>query len=288
MSARARIIVGVGILILLGAAGARAQEVAFAVVNGLAPGAELNRLNLETGELTPVGGIGVPVTQIAFDAAGSLYGVNPDDDELIAIDITTGSAVSIGALGVPIVETFGLAVDADGGLWMTAREDTGATSLFAVDGTTGAATWRAAVDEALFGALAAHDGVLVMASYVLSEVDPVTGAVTPVPGSDLGIWWTRALDFDDEGNLWGLMLCGPCAAPYDVLRVLPVDPATGVLIGDGVAEPPGTWGLAILPGGVFLDGFETGNLASWSTNQLDASQGPLLYRDPSRTITLSD
>lgn len=288
MSRSTRSAVSAVVVMLVAAAAAAAQGVAFTVVGGFDPDTEVNRLNLETGELTPVGGIGFPVTHIAFDPAGSLYGVNPDDDELIAIDIMTGSAVSVGPLGVPIVETFGLAVDADGGLWMTAREDTGATSLFEVDRSTGAATWRAAVDESLFGALAAHDGVLVMASYVLSVVDSVTGAVTPVPGSDLGIWWTRALDFDDEGNLWGLMLCGPCAAPFDVLRVLPVDSATGVLIGNGVAEPPGTWGLAILPGGVFVDGFETGNLASWSTSQLDDSTRSRLYRDPSRPTTHSN
>jgi hypothetical protein len=146
---------------------------------------------------------------------------------------------------------------------MAALDDTLGPSLFEVDSGTGAASWRAAVDETHMGALAADGDTVFIASYHLAVLDTTSGAAAPVPGSNLGIWWTRALDFDDHGNLWGIMLCGPCMVPWDVLMTLSIDPATGLIVGDGAHEPHGTWGLAVLPGGVFLDGFETGDLTAW-------------------------
>lgn len=263
MKARALTVVGAAILVLSGTAGAGAQGVAFAVFDGWSPDAALHRLNLETGDLTPVGEIGFPSTHIAFDAGGSLYGIDPVNGQLLQIDVMTGSGSPLGALGFAIVEVKGLTFDADGHLWMAAIDDAQGPSLFEVDRDTGTATWVGGIDEAYIGALASSGGTVFTASYTLATLDTTTGGATALPGSSLGIWWALALDFDDHGSLWGLMLCGPCMVPWDVLRTLSIDPATGLIVGDGSSEPSGTWGLAILPGGIFLDGFETGNLNAW-------------------------
>jgi len=263
MKTGALIVVGATILVLSATAGAGAQGVAFAVFDGWSPNAALVRLNLETGDLTPVGGIGFPSTHIAFDAAGALFGIDPVNGQLLQIDVMTGSGSPLGGLGSAIVEVKGLTFDDDGHLWMAAIDDAMGPSLFEIDRDTGAATWIGAIDEAYVGALASSGDTVFTASSALANLDTTTGGATALPGSSLGIWWTLALDFDDHGSLWGLMLCGPCMVPWDVIRTLSIDPASGLIVGDGSSEPSGVFGLAILPGGVFLDGFETGDLSAW-------------------------
>jgi len=263
MKTRVLMVIGATILVLFATAGAGAQGVAFAVFDGWSSDAALHRLNLESGELTPVGGIGFPSTHIAFSAAGALYGIDPVNGQLLQIDVMTGSGSPVGGLGSAIVEVKGLTFDGDGHLWMAAIDDAMGPSLFEIDRDTGAATWIGAIDEAYVGALASSGDTVFTASYALATLDTTTGGATALPGSSLGIWWTVALDFDDHGSLWGLMLCGPCMVPWDVLRTLSIDPATGLIVGDGSSEPSGVFGLAILPGGVFLDGFETGDLNAW-------------------------
>ena len=206
----ARIALTCVVLALLAATGAGAQGAAFALVDGWRAEASLHHLNLESGALIRIGPVGQPCTNIAFDTAGELYGVDPVNGHLLLIDVMTGSGSPIGALGRSIVEATGLTFDADDRLWMAAWDDTLGQSLFEVDRDTGAADWVSVIDEAHFGALASTGGTVFTASNTLATLDTTSGAVTPVPGSDLGIWWTRALDFDDQGNLKGLMLCGPC------------------------------------------------------------------------------
>jgi len=260
------------VLALLTATGAGAQGVAFALFDGWETEASLHHLDLETGALIRIGPVGRPCTNIDFDAAGALYGIDPVNSQLILIDAMTASSSPIGALGGSIAEVTGLTFDTAGRLWMAARDDALGPSLFEVDRDTGAAVWVSAVDEAYFGALASTGGTVFTASDILATMDTTTGVVTPVPGSDLGIWWTRALDFDDLGTLRGLLLCGPCAAPWDVLIVNPIDFNTGTLTGDSLFASHGTWGLAILHGGIFLDGFESGDLTAWSAGTGALSQ----------------
>ncbi len=260
-----RLISTSAVLALLAAATAAAQDVAFTVFEGWESQASLQRLDLTNGALTAVGAVGGPCTRIAFDADGSLYGVDPVNARLLRLDVSTGSGATVGSLGLTIVEATGLTFDADGHLWMAAFEEDLGPSLFEVDRDTGAATWIGAIDDAYIGALAAGGGTVLTASYALAALDTTSSAVTPVAGSSFGIWLARALDFDDHGNLRGLMLCGPCAAPFDVLITVIIDTDSGVISGFGPYEPSGTEGLAILPGGIFLDGFETADLAAWSS-----------------------
>ncbi len=274
MSARARIVLVGGILALLAAGGADAQGLAYAVVNGPYVDAELYRLSLETGELTPVGPIGRAVTHIAFDSEGLLYGIDSENAELLIIDVSDGSGVPVGLLGVEVTGVAGLTFDADNRLWMTAWDDALGPSLYEVDPGTGVATRRAAIGEAHFGSIAASGDGVFIASNSLAVIDTSTGSVVPLPSSNFGIWWSRALDFDGSGQLWSLMLCGPCSPPFDVLVMLVIDHSTGSISSDGLGEPHGTWGLAIFHDGVFVDGFESGDSSSWS----DFVAGPLEYQ----------
>jgi hypothetical protein len=259
-----RLVIGIGLVGMLTTPCALAQGVSFAVFDGPYPDAELNRQDLETGELTPVGPVGFPVTQIAFDRQGTLYGIDPSGARLVLINPMDGSGTPVGDLGVSIVAVAGLSFDSDGRLWMTAIDPSLGPSLFEIETGTGAASWTSSIDMAYFGALAGIEGTVYLASYTLSTIDTSTGFVSPVPGSTLEIWTGRALDADDDGRLWGLMLCGPCMLPWDVLITSAIDPGTGLLVDDGLTQPHGTWGLAILPGGLFLDGFETGHLGAWT------------------------
>jgi hypothetical protein len=53
--------------------------------------------------------------------------------------------------------------------------------------------------------------------------------------------------------------------PFDVLIMMTIDPTTGTSASTGLGEPHGTWGLAILDGGLFFDGFEAGDTSAWSS-----------------------
>ena len=268
MEQRARVVLTSLVFALLTVGVAGAQGLAFTIVDGPYPLlAKLNRLDLGNGELTPVGMVGNRATHIAFDSEGSLFSVDYENDQLLTIDVMSGSGTAVGSLGLGIYEVMGLTVDGDDRLWMTARDDVLGSSLYEVDRRTGEATWIAGIAEQYFGGLASHDGTVFIAANTLAEVDTTNGTVTPVPGSTLGIWWTRALDFDDLGALRGLLLCGPCMVPWDVLIVNPIEPETGTLTGDSLNAPHGTWGLAILRGGLFLDGFETGDTDAWSVTK---------------------
>jgi hypothetical protein len=257
-------------LVLLLAVNATAQGLAFAVFNGPYVDAELHRLNLETGVLTPVGPIGRAVTHIAFDSEGLLYGVDAENDQLLVIDVFGGAGRVVGPLGVSISDVYGLAFGAGGRLWMAAWDSAFGPSLYEIDRDTGMATRRFEIAEGHFGSLAAVGDTLFTASDTLAIVDTSTGSIEPIPSSTFEIWWARAMDFDGAGLLRGLMLCGPCMTPFDVLVLRPIDHTTGTFESDGPFEPHGTWGLAILREGLFLDGFESGDAAAWSSTVHDA------------------
>jgi hypothetical protein len=264
MSIQVSRVVVSAVLVFLAAAGAGAQGVAFVALNGPYTHAELHRLDLVSGELALVGAIGFPVTHIAFDSTGVLFGVNFTQNQLITIDVMNGSGTVVGPFGVTATEVQGLAFTDDGRLWMAAQDDNHGPSVFQVDPVTGQATWFADLVEAYFGSLAGNGETLLLASYSLAEMDLSTGVTTPIPSSDFGLWSARAVDFDDLGALWSLMLCGPCMGPSDVLTMRTIDRTTGTVEGDGPYEPHGTWGLAFLHGGLFLDGFESGDSDQWS------------------------
>lgn len=267
MNIRVRIIVLVAALVVVSATHSHAQGIAFAVFNGPYSDAELHRLDLATGDLAPVGMVGHRATHIAFDSSGALYGVDSGPDQLITIDVMNGSGTVVGPFGVVTTVVRGLTFTDDGRLWMTGREEIRGPSLYEINPATGEATWHANLTEDTFGSLAGSGDTLFLARASLTEMDISTGVTTPFPASQFKIWSARAIDFDDLGRLWSLMLCGVCMGPADVLTVRTIDRTTGTIEGDGPYEPHGTWGLAILRGGLFLDGFESGTTSAWAVVQ---------------------
>lgn len=69
-----------------------------------------------TGAATEVGDMGADVTALAAASDGTIYGLDPSDDELVTIDTATGVATVVGPLGISI-ENSGLDFDASGVLW---------------------------------------------------------------------------------------------------------------------------------------------------------------------------
>jgi len=252
-------------LLVMTAAVVEAQGIAYTVSGEQRGSSFLYQLDLETGELVPVGAIGFAVTQIAFDADGRLYGVGHESDELLVIDPISGAGAPVGPLGVEVVEVTGLTAGEGARLWMTALGDVDGPSLYEIDTSSGTATRRAAISYDHLGSLARRAGTVYVVTSTLGVLNLSTGAVTPVPGTNLGIWWARAADLDADGALHGLMLCQVCMGPMDVLIASTIQTSTGTILGQGVGVPHGTWGLAILQDGVFLDGFESAGLTRWHT-----------------------
>ncbi len=139
-------------------------------------------MDLETGELTPVGLIGHRVTHIAFDSAGILYGVDSSTDQLLIINVAGRRRSPVGSFGVGVYDVKGLTADADDRLWLVAGDDNLGPSLFEIDRVSGAATRVAGIAEQHFGSLASHDDRVFIATDTLAVVDTTNGAVTPVPG----------------------------------------------------------------------------------------------------------
>lgn len=253
-----------------------AQNLAYAVVDGTYPSsAELHLLDLRTGDLNSIGATAHPITHLALDSTGTLYGVDPNADQLMVIDTGTGAAVPVGPLDTDVEWVSGLAIDDDDTLWMTALTGRSAAALYSIDLASATATWRFELPSEYTGALA-HDGTqLITASWTLSIIDVATGDLIPVSGQPLGIWGGRALDVDDEGMVIGLMLCGPCMLPWDVLTLAAIDQTTGELVATGPNQPHGTWGLAAIPGSLFFDGFETGDATGWlPTSEITIPSAP--------------
>jgi hypothetical protein len=252
------------VLVILAAGVAGADGVAYTVGILLGPEAELQRVSLGSGAATPVGVLGFQVTGLAFDAAGTLFGVDASTDHLVVIDRATGVASAVGPLGVDVLDVRGLTFDHEGCLWMVALvEETGA-SLFEIDPASGSTLLVAGIPAEYLGALASLGETVYMAASTLVVVDTSTGAVQPVAGSDLGSWWARALDRGSRDDLRGLMLCTTCETPFEVLQLQGVDPVTGNAVETGPYLTPSTWGLAIVPGSLFYDGFESGDAAGWT------------------------
>lgn len=160
-------------------------------------------IDLATGAGTLVGPNGLgPVADIAFDAAGTLYGWAEHDDDLVSIDLTTGAASVLGDSGLD-TRGSGLAFDASGTLWSAGNADsTRGGVLHTIDPSTGLSTGTLplasstggrlgalAFDAAgtLFAADAATTGTPA-SSLSLLTIDTTTGVVTQVgstvPGLD--------------------------------------------------------------------------------------------------------
>lgn len=198
-----------------GAPPAAAQTSALTAIN-YGPERGLHRIDLVTGELTPVGPLGLPAGRmdaLAFLPSGELMAVDIAGD-LLRIDPVTGQGTVIGSLGLEPLFGFylDLAADACGWLWMTALPGPKYESyaLYRIDPATGAAELRgtlpmpveqlAARGNQLYG-LVNNPGE----NPRIVEVDPELLTLTEIAELDgLSDASTYALDFDSGGDLLGL------------------------------------------------------------------------------------
>src|SRR4030088_258139 len=93
----------------------------------------VGRVDVPTGNVTIVGNSGAPLTDIAFDPSGNLFGISFTN--LYRINTTTGAATLIGPTGIPGGNAL---VFGTNGTLFAAGNTT--TNLFSVNPSTGAGT----------------------------------------------------------------------------------------------------------------------------------------------------
>jgi hypothetical protein len=172
----------------------------------------LGRVDLDSGAVSIVGQMGQAMTDIAFDAAGGLWGVA--GDSLYRINRQTGSTQFVAGLDTTVNS---LAFDADGTLYAAN------TRLLTLNKANGEATPRGAGPTGFesSGDLAFVGGSLYLSSTqpvadTLFRIDATTGAASAV-GDGLGVARVYGLATDDNVHLYGLT----------GQRVVRIDPATG-------------------------------------------------------------
>jgi len=158
---------------------------------------------------------------LASPASAQLYGIDLQNDQVLAIDPATGAATVAGPLGF---DTNATAADfaPDGTLWMLARSvATGEDALYTVDLATGAATQVVTVDfGGGHGIAFSPDGSILYAidNPDLVTIDTGTGAVSTV--GNMGI-----------GSNAPSLTKGPSGTLYTVVNatheLYEVDPSTG-------------------------------------------------------------
>ncbi len=187
-------------------------------------------IDVATGAGTLVGPNGLgPVADIAFDAAGTLYGwAERGQDDLVTLDLTTGAASVVADSGLD-TRGSGLAFDASGVLWSAGNADSSrggvlrtidpitglSTGTLPLASSTGGRLGALAFDDAgtLFAADAATTGTPA-SSLSLLTIDTTTGVVTQVgstlPGLDAIAFRVTAVPEPSAALLvaWGLSVIG--------------------------------------------------------------------------------
>jgi hypothetical protein len=168
-------------------------------------------VDVDSGQVTLIGDMGVEMTDIAFAQDGRLFGV--DFETLYEIDPRTAATTTIGSHDVPGGNA--LVFAADGTLYAMGGTS---TQLYEVDPASGASTALGDVGGFSAGDLAFYGGELFLATagHVLVQIDlgpPATGADVGA----FGFFDVYGLATSDGGVLYGV-------AGDDIFSV---DPATG-------------------------------------------------------------
>jgi hypothetical protein len=179
---------------------------------------QLAVVDVDSGEVTLVGDMGVAMTDIAFAQDGRLFGL--DFTTLYEIDRRTAEVTPIGGHGIPGGNA--LVFAADGTLYGMGGTS---TQLFQVDPDTGASTPLGNVGELSAGDLAFAGGELYLAS--LSDTLVRIDLGPPASGTTVGAFGfsdVYGLATSDAGVLYGL-------SGTEVFRVDPVSGA-GTFLSD--------------------------------------------------------
>lgn len=135
------------------------------------------RVNVETGATTLIGNTGIPLTDVAVNAQGALYGLTFDD--LYTIDATTAVARRLGAHQIPAANA--LAFAPDGTLYAAGGFS---NQLYRLDNSTGRAVAIVDMGTSSGGDLAFSGSTLYLASLAndLVRVSLSTPSATAVVG----------------------------------------------------------------------------------------------------------
>lgn len=214
----------------------------------LVPTTMLHRINLTTGELTPIGPSPVSAEGLVFSQSGVLFGVDSAEDQILRFDLSTGQAETVALLDIDLVDSIpvGLAFTNDGRLWMMAYIDN-AHTLFAVDPVSGHAEEMSEIELRFAGGLASIGDALYALGHDLAIIDRNTGEPFPVGPSQSGGYSSIGMAANGSGNLWSMHVCNLCMTPFDVIRMTVTDPASGQTAFTELMMPHGTRGVAIRP-----------------------------------------
>lgn len=162
--------------------------------------AHLGRVDLRSGVVTVIGDMGVPMTDIAFDAQGALFGVTIES-ALFRIDPVNGNARIVGDLGFSGINS--LVFGADGTLFGASDR------LYTIDPSTGqaSAVGNAGTPYRSSGDLAFVNGALYLSSRgpsgdMLLRLNASTGGADVV--GPIGINGVYGLATDTSASLYAV------------------------------------------------------------------------------------
>lgn len=231
---------------------AEAQTVGYSVASNV-----LTEIDLETGAFAPMGSVGTSgFTGLTMSFNGSLWGVSDFTGDLWRIDPMTAASTRIGAVDVGVDEQSALTVDACGRFWLVSDR-----ILYELD--PGDASTTLVMDLSMEArGLTSWDGRLLAlagSGTDLIEIDP--DALSLVVLGDVAAPSTlqQGLDFDLDGNLWGVFWKdSPILDPFQS-TILQIDPADGstsssVTVPAADVDPVFEGNLAIAPPFGICDG----------------------------------
>ena len=190
----------------------------------------LGTVDVATGNVNVIGNSGRVLTDIAFDSAGNLFGV--DFDNLYSVNATTGATTLIGSLG-PVTSFNALVFGSNGTLYGASN------NLYTVNTSTGAATSIGPIGFASAGDLAFLNSVLYLTTSngQLVSLNTATGAGTLIGATGIA-------------NLFGL--AAPAGGPLfgvagtNIYNVSPVTGAASLTMGFGGRGLSGANGQAFI------------------------------------------
>lgn len=174
----------------------------------------LAKLDIAARTVTIIGNTQTFLNDIAFDAAGTLYGIS--GDQLYRIDPGTAQVTAVGSLGITDVTSLDFG---PGGILYTAN-----TSLCKINPQTGAASvigqggdiqYMSSGDLAFLGSRLYLTSTFVTGSNALVRLDPATGVATLV--GSIGFTNVFGLSSNDGVTLYG----------FSGTKVLTINPTTG-------------------------------------------------------------
>lgn len=229
------------------------------------------------------------VEGLAFDAAGTLYGIDDATKTLLQIDTRTGATTIPGRLtgntrlpaSLAEIDDPGLTFTCDGRLLLSSTRG----KLFKLSPDDGVAAQVGSGTTMVTGItdLAAYgDGVFGLGRTGLHRIDPDSGTSTLIGDYGLGVQFNGGggLAFDDAGVLWAIADRSPAGAS----AVYRIEPTTGVATAAGTVAVKGIdsltigpthCGPAVVTGTVVTAVPATGPIGLWAVLALMALSGLL-------------